>query len=103
MLEALAKSFEEIYQTKPLLFQAPGRINLIGEHTDYNHGLVFPAAIDKRIYFAVAKNEENPLLINITSKDFNESKSFYINPIELDNSSWIKYMPYKLKVTRWVV
>jgi len=44
------------YNTQPLLIKAPGRINLIGEHTDYNEGLVLPASIEKGIYFAVSNN-----------------------------------------------
>jgi galactokinase len=45
------------YRTQPLVIKAPGRINLIGEHTDYNQGLVLPASIEKGIYFAVSNND----------------------------------------------
>ncbi|WP_419211371.1 galactokinase [Maribacter sp. X9] len=47
------------YAPNPLMVKAPGRINLIGEHTDYNEGLVLPASIEKGIYFAVAPNDLN--------------------------------------------
>ena len=46
-------------RTRPHLFQAPGRVNLIGEHTDYNDGFVFPAAIDKGICLALYKKPDN--------------------------------------------
>lgn len=49
--------FKEHYKTNPIIIKAPGRINLIGEHTDYNEGLVLPASIEKGIYFAVAPNQ----------------------------------------------
>lgn len=48
--------FKENYNENPLIIKAPGRINLIGEHTDYNEGLVLPASIEKGIYFAVSAN-----------------------------------------------
>ena len=55
--------FEDNYLKNPILIKAPGRINLIGEHTDYNQGLVLPASIEKGIYFAVSGNEENNIQI----------------------------------------
>lgn len=48
--------YKENYNGNPLIIKAPGRINLIGEHTDYNEGLVLPASIEKGIYFAVSAN-----------------------------------------------
>lgn len=55
--------FTEKYNDKPILVKAPGRVNLIGEHTDYNMGYVLPAAIDKGIYFAVQKNDTKNIVI----------------------------------------
>ncbi len=55
--------FIEKYNSKPTLVKAPGRVNLIGEHTDYNMGYVLPAAIEKGIYFAVQKNDTNKITI----------------------------------------
>ncbi|MFV1449973.1 galactokinase [Maribacter sp. HS] len=55
--------FEANYLKNPILIKAPGRINLIGEHTDYNQGLVLPASIEKGIYFAVSGNKENNIQI----------------------------------------
>lgn len=55
-MPTIAADFRRRFGYDPLLVRAPGRINLIGEHTDYNDGLVLPAAIDKEIYFAVGLN-----------------------------------------------
>lgn len=55
--QKLAEVFETRFGKQPhLLVRAPGRINLIGEHTDYNNGFVLPAAIDKAVIFAVAQS-----------------------------------------------
>lgn len=62
--------------SEPLLFSAPGRINIIGEHTDYNGGFVLPASIDKAISAAIAPNESGT--VNIWSVDKNEKVSFAV-------------------------
>ncbi|WP_437368431.1 galactokinase [Maribacter litoralis] len=59
----VASYFEENYSKNHILIKAPGRINLIGEHTDYNEGLVLPASIEKGIYFAVSDNDQNSIRI----------------------------------------
>lgn len=59
MLREIQKKFVEMFSPTPRLFRSPGRINIIGEHTDYNNGFVLPAAIDKEIYFAIAPNLQN--------------------------------------------
>lgn len=59
MFEEIKAKYIELFQAKPLLIRAPGRINLIGEHTDYNEGFVLPAAIDKEAVFAIQFNELN--------------------------------------------
>ena len=53
-LESLRAAFRAAYGTSPRLFSAPGRVNLIGEHTDYNDGFVLPMAIDRRTSVAAA-------------------------------------------------
>ena len=50
----VSQKFQELFNEKPLLVRSPGRVNLIGEHTDYNEGFVLPAAIDKAIYFEIS-------------------------------------------------
>ncbi len=62
-LQLIDQKFVTLFGQKPLLVRSPARINLIGEHTDYNNGFVLPAAIDKEIFFAVAPNKVNKFRI----------------------------------------
>lgn len=57
-------SFEQKFGTTPRLFFSPGRINLIGEHVDYNDGFVMPAAINKGVVFAIAPNNTSRLRVH---------------------------------------
>lgn len=61
LLDQLTRSFRQAFNAEPTLICSPGRVNLIGEHTDYNEGFVLPAAIDKAIYLAVSQRTDNEL------------------------------------------
>ena len=54
----IQSKFQGIFNKEPLIIRAPGRINLIGEHTDYNGGFVMPAAVNKEIFFGIAASDE---------------------------------------------
>ncbi len=69
---------------------APGRINLIGEHTDYNGGFVLPGSIDKGIAIAIAPNGTDQ--ISVFSKDFDEHCQFGRNEADLPSPVWAKYI-----------
>ncbi|MEM7104696.1 MAG: galactokinase [Bacteroidota bacterium] len=71
--------------------KAPGRINIIGEHTDYNEGFVLPAAIDKGITFRLVKNN-SPGKVNITAKDVNETWSFDLERFDAIAPGWQNYV-----------
>ena len=71
--------FIEKFGHEPLLVRAPGRINFIGEHTDYNDGLVMPAAINKQIIIAIGLNGTSQC--NLFSPDLNESHSFPLSDL----------------------
>jgi len=71
-VEAFRKEFQERYAAQPLIVSAPGRVNLIGEHTDYNEGFVLPGAIDKSIYIAISKRDDNR--IELYAGDFQETQ-----------------------------
>jgi len=70
MPEKISTIFIEKFNSSPLIVRSPGRINIIGEHTDYNDGFVLPAAIDKGINIAVDKSGDN--LIRLYAVNFNE-------------------------------
>jgi galactokinase len=72
------------------LVRAPGRVNLIGEHTDYNHGWVLPMAIDRKIRIACSPNGSTD--VKLFSLDYKESGSFNLNSLRKnDKQSWINY------------
>jgi galactokinase len=85
----IKENFVKNFSSQPNLYFSPGRINLIGEHVDYNDGFVLPAAIDKGIYYAIAKNETGE--INFYSIDFNERFSVNISEIK-KTDSWKNYV-----------
>src|SRR5690606_37583937 len=71
------------------IFRSPGRINLIGEHTDYNNGFVMPAAIDKAIYFAISSRDDNQIILH--SVDFNQTYSTTLEDLAKPNFPWPQY------------
>ena len=82
----LRKLFKEHFAQEPLLVRAPGRINIIGEHTDYNDGFVLPAAIDKEIRFAIALNHER--IVNVHALNNDQNVSFSVNELSHSALSW---------------
>src|SRR5260221_4922016 len=81
--------FQTEFKQKPSLFDAPGRINMIGEHTDYNEGFVMPTAIDKHFVFAIASNESE--MFSIHALDLKEKISFSKNELN-PGHSWQNYL-----------
>lgn len=73
-----------------IVVRSPGRINLIGEHTDYNEGFVLPAAIDKAVYVVIEKNEADK--ISLYSVDFNESIETSVADIKPAFGHWSTYI-----------
>ena len=69
----LTKAFEKLYGGRPRIYRAPGRVNLIGEHTDYNEGFVMPMAINFSTYVAIAKSDQR--VVHIHSDTFKEDAS----------------------------
>ena len=88
--DIIVVKFQELFHSQPLLFTAPGRINLLGEHTDYNDGFVMPAAIDKAITFAINANDEQ--VFRFHALDYNEY--FETQDLELPGNRphWTRYL-----------
>lgn len=83
--------FQERFGVKPLLVRAPGRINLIGEHTDYNDGFVMPAAIDREIVFAIAPSTDGRTLLH--AEDIGETAEVDLSSIQRnEKGGWINYL-----------
>jgi galactokinase len=75
----LSKTFVRLYGGKPDFVQAPGRVNLIGEHTDYNHGFVLPAAI--QFHTTVAHATRNDEHLVVYSENYAEQVEFSLNQL----------------------
>ena len=76
-LDILIDQFRETYGKPPRIFSAPGRVNLIGEHTDYNEGFVLPIAINRRTYVGAAFNDSR--IVRVQSLDLNEAAAFSLD------------------------
>jgi galactokinase len=76
----------------PRIFRAPGRVNLIGDHTDYNDGFVLPAAIDRQIVIAATGRRDS--LVNVYALDFDQWDHFDLRNeiVRLDENSWGNYI-----------
>lgn len=84
-------SFIDTYNTEPIMIFSPGRINIIGEHTDYNDGFVFPAAVNKGIIAAIQKSESN--ISGAFAVDKDEQISFSLDKLKpLAEGSWENYI-----------
>ncbi len=88
-------AFQERYNAEPtFLVRAPGRVNLIGEHTDYNDGFVLPLAIDRAVWLALRPREDRK--IEIHSVEFNKTRTFSLKSFG-KGEGWLEY----LKGTAW--
>ena len=90
MHKSIKNIFIELFSQEPLLVYSPGRINLIGEHTDYNGGFVLPAAIDKKMVVAIAENQSQKG--RIYAVDFEEEFSFDIDSFSPKKGHWATYI-----------
>jgi len=90
-LQKLSETFAEMSAEAPRFFSAPGRVNLIGEHTDYNEGFVLPIAIDRRTVVAAARR--NDRTIRVRSIDFDEEASLSLDAASHDGQpDWFRYV-----------
>lgn len=82
--------FNEKFSDSPELYASPGRVNLIGEHTDYNGSFVFPGAIDKGMVAAIKFNGADK--VRAYSVDLDEYSEFGLNEDNLPKEGWAKYI-----------
>ncbi|HCC71693.1 MAG TPA: galactokinase [Bacteroidales bacterium] len=92
-LSQLREEFFRIFDNRtdePVIFFSPGRVNLIGEHTDYNNGFVFPCALNYGTYLVIRKRNDNQLLMNTLNFDFSDIQN--IDNINKNISGeWVNY------------
>ncbi len=89
-IEKIYQRFKNTFGQEPLMVCSPGRVNLIGEHTDYNHGFVLPAAIDKYIYLAIQKRDDEE--IHLLANDLDDQYSTSLSTLEASGKLWPDYL-----------
>ena len=88
--EKVLSDFKKNFGGEPTIVRSPGRVNIIGEHTDYNNGFVLPAAIDKAIYVAVSARKD--YAIKLFSGEFNESFETSLSELKPTDKGWPNYI-----------
>ena len=87
----LTQHFEKLFGDRPRIFRAPGRVNLIGEHTDYNDGFVMPAAVAFSTYVAIAPRSDRKLVIH--SEEFPGNFEFDLDHFPTQRTgAWCDYV-----------
>jgi galactokinase len=90
MVAAIEQKYRELFTDTPLRIRSPGRVNLIGEHTDYNEGFVLPAAINKAIYFALGKSDSQ--VCQLYAVDREQAYTFSLNQLHKSTLGWPDYL-----------
>src|SRR5512143_1835018 len=72
------------------IVRAPGRVNLIGEHTDYNDGFVLPMAIDRAIWIALRPRSDRRVVVR--SLDFDQTAEFSLEGLVNEHAEWLEYL-----------
>ena len=89
-IDFLKKEFRRFFSGEPQIFRAPGRVNLIGEHTDYNDGFVMPAAIDFYTWVALAPRSDSK--VNVRSQSFADKVSVDLSASFAATHTWSDYV-----------
>ena len=91
LVEINHQSFEKHFHIAPrLVAYAPGRINIIGEHTDYNQGLAIPCAIDRWVTVSISPRIDNQ--VHVVSIDFDGKMKFDLNTMYEPKALWEQYI-----------
>jgi galactokinase len=90
MIDIRTQFFNHFKYAPSLAVQSPGRINLIGEHTDYNYGFVLPAAIDKHIQVAISKRTDG--VLHMVALDLGETILLPIHHLQPHATLWVNYI-----------
>jgi galactokinase len=97
-LPTMARCFSDRFGGPPaIVVRAPGRVNLIGEHTDYNDGFVLPLAIDRAVWIALRPRADRA--VHVWSSEFPEGAQFVLDRLERGAGRWSEYV----KGTAWAL
>lgn len=96
MRNKVLEAFERHFENPQILVKAPGRANIIGEHTDYNHGLALPFAICRSIWMAMSTNNLGKL--RMVAVNLDESSESDIQDISFQSEGWSRYFMNSLVV-----
>src|ERR1700694_3456158 len=89
--QRVVREFQQRFHVEPSwVVRAPGRVNLIGEHTDYNDGFVLPLAIDRAVWIALRPAAGDK--VEAYSFDFNEAAEFSLGKLEHGGNGWSEYV-----------
>ena len=89
-IQLLKQTFSESFRNNPIVMRSPGRVNLIGEHTDYNEGFVLPAAINKAVYIAIGERDDNEL--HFVAMDLNKKYIGSLDNVSPTPEHWPDYI-----------
>ena len=90
-MQAVRDELARVFSGECTLVRAPGRVNLIGEHTDYNEGFVFPVAIDREVRYAVSPRDDRKVVLR--SLNFDAESEFSLSNITKDaDQPWSNYV-----------
>jgi galactokinase len=89
--ELVAQGFERRFEARPtFVVRAPGRVNLIGEHTDYNDGFVLPMAINRAIWIALRPRTDGRVVVH--ALDLDHTTRIALGDLENTNEGWAEYL-----------
>jgi len=89
-INTIKAKFRELFAAEATVIKSPGRINVIGEHTDYNDGFVLPAAIDKAIYVAISKRDDEE--IHLFSENYQEELVISLSQVQKSDKTWANFI-----------
>src|SRR6476659_2325619 len=87
---SVRQRFQQRFGAEPIVVRSPGRVNVIGEHTDYNNGFVLPAAIDKAIYIGIAKRDDDRIVL--FSEEYGEEAQSTVQGVSISDKHWANYI-----------
>jgi galactokinase len=99
-LDEITTKYRELYGAEPeIVVRAPGRVNLIGEHVDYNDGFVFPAAIDRDVMIAAGRRDDR--MVKLHAMNFNQASAFSLDGVQPATDGRERWSNY-LRAMAWV-